>query len=246
MNLNKISVTVLTKNSEKYIKECLESVNEFGEVIILDNGSSDNTLEIAEKFENVKIFKNEFIGFGPLKNLACSFAINDWIFNLDSDETIDLSLIESIKKLDEKNINLVGFFYRKNYFKGKAVKFSGWNKDKVFRLYNRKKTGFKNVMVHESIKLNNMEVKKLNGFIKHYAVDEVTDFLKKIKRYSVLERDGLKKLSIFSIVFRSYFAFFKTYILKLGFLDGWRGILIAVSDFNGVFYKYIVKYAKSE
>ena len=87
---NKISVTILTKNSSKYIKECLHSLQQFDEIIIMDNGSTDNTMDIASSFPNVKIYENEFIGFGPLKNLAVSKTNNDWILSVDSDEVFQL------------------------------------------------------------------------------------------------------------------------------------------------------------
>ncbi|MCK9467712.1 MAG: glycosyltransferase family 2 protein, partial [Candidatus Absconditabacterales bacterium] len=209
--------------------------------IILDNGSEDNTLQIAEEFSNVKIFKDKFIGFGPLKNKAASYAQNDWIFNVDSDEIVEKILIEKIQDLNNVEKDTVFYMNRANYLLGEKVKFSGWNKDKIYRMYNKKHTSFKNVMVHESIILENSKIKKIDGNIKHYAVYEITQFLDKIKRYSALERENLKKRTLLGIFLRSIFAFIKTYIFQFGFLDGWRGLLIAVSNFNGVFYKYIIK-----
>lgn len=241
-----ISATILTKNSEKYLTEVLTSLEALDEVIILDNGSSDSTLEIVKKFKNTHIYKSEFIGFGPLKNLAASYAKNDWIFSIDSDEVASTQLIHDLKKINRSNGKKLYIIKRENYFLNQLVRHSGWGKDHLIRIYNREHHSFTNAHVHESIEMKKKsDVKILNGTIKHYAVDDILSFLTKIKRYSSLERKKkLKKLNPTFILLRSFFAFFKTYILKKGFLDGYIGLVIAVSDANGVFYKYMRVYSK--
>ena len=99
----KISVCILVKNAQDTIKECLESLQSFDEIILLDNQSSDDTLKIANdfksKFDNLRIYHSEFIGFGPLKNLAISYASNDWIFSIDSDEVLEFSALKELENL---------------------------------------------------------------------------------------------------------------------------------------------------
>jgi len=241
--MHKISVIILTKNSTKYLKECLNSLTDFAEIIVLDNGSTDNTLEIAKQFANVKIFKNEFIGFGPLKNIAISKTTNDWILAIDSDEIFTQSLTNEILslKLESKTIYSIK---RDNYYNGKLVKCCGWNNDFVLRLFNKNSTQFNNNQVHESLIKDSLKIEKLNNVFKHYSFDNATQLLAKMDQYSslwVLDNQH-KKTSIPLIILKTFFAFIKFYLLKGGIFAGYRGFLIATSNAMGVFYKYIKLY----
>ena len=131
-----ISVTILTKNSRKYLKEVLSAVQMFDEVIIYDNGSTDDTFEIARTFPNVKIVRGDFIGFGPTHNKASSAAKNDWILSIDSDEVVTPEMAKEIlsTRLDPDSVYS---FPRKNYYNGKWIKWCGWFPDRRVRLYNR-------------------------------------------------------------------------------------------------------------
>jgi len=147
---NKITVTILTKNSQKHIKKCLQALSNFNEIIILDNGSNDKTLEIAKQFENIKIFKNQFIGFGPLKNLAIKYASNEWILSVDSDEILSKELVYEILNL-RLEYNCIYSILRHNYYNKEKVNCCGWQNDWVCRLFNKKHTQFNNKKVHESL-----------------------------------------------------------------------------------------------
>jgi len=240
-----ISVVIIASNSQKYIKECLDSVKEF-EVILYLNNSTDDTKKIASKYKNVKIIDGYFDGYGKTKNRAISYASNDWIFVLDSDEVMSEELKEEIMNLHFDNANICYKVNRKNLFLEEEVKFSGWNPDWIIRLFNKKITKFSDVEVHESILTNNLEIRKLENRIIHYAINDVRDFLLKTYKYSNLKRKNLKVYSPFFIFFKSLFAFIRVYFLKLGFLDGYKGLVIAVGEFNGVFFKYIVNYIRNK
>ena len=235
-----ISVTILTKNSSRYIGACLSSVAGFDEVVILDNGSTDNTLEIAQRFANVKIFKSEFIGFGPLKNLAQGYASHDWILSIDSDEVLTPELRQAIKNtvLDEQNIY---GFNRLNHFKGKPVHCCGWDKDTVKRLYNKTRTQFDNAQVHESIQMQGLTLTTIRGNLLHYSYDSIEELIDKLQKYSTLwakQNYQKKTSSMFKAVYKSLFAFLKNYILQKGILHGGIGLLISVCAAFGVFAKY--------
>ena len=235
-----ISVTLLVKNSSRYIERCLSSVSDFDEVIVLDNGSSDDTLEIAQRFTNVKIFHSEFIGFGPLKNLAHSHASHDWIFNLDSDEVVTPELLQAIRhiSLDEQ---CVYEFNRLNHYKGQPVYCCGWNKDKVKRIYNKTRTQFNDVQVHESIQMDGMRLTSIQGNLLHYSYDSVEELINKMQKYSSLwaeQNRGKKSASIFKAAYKSWFAFMKSYILQKGILYGGVGFLISACIAFGTFAKY--------
>ena len=243
--VEKISVTILTKNSQKYLKESLNALKPFDEVIILDNGSTDSTLEIASSFDNVKIVEHEFIGFGPMKNLAAEFAKNDWIFSVDSDEIVSKELIDSIKMLNPKNIGHLYSVSRLNHYRKKAIKCCGWYPDVVTRLYNKNSARFSDAMVHESIVAGANKVVKLSGYLKHYPFDDIDLMISKIQKYSTLFSEQTNRrsspLKAFS---RATFAFFKSYFLKKGFLCGYEGILISVYNSTTVFFKYMKLYEK--
>jgi glycosyltransferase involved in cell wall biosynthesis len=236
----------LTKNSEKYLKESLDSLVEFDEVLILDNGSTDKTVEIALTYSNVKVVISEFIGFGALKNLAVESAKNDWILSIDSDEILSKALLKEIKRADLKDINSIYLIRRLNHYRRKTIRCCGWYPDIVPRLFNRRHTSFTDAMVHESVIVQKESKKiELKGEILHYPFDSVEDLIDKMQRYSSLyAKESSKSSSPLKALFRATFAFFKNYFLQKGFLYGFEGLLISVSNANGVFYKYMKLYER--
>ena len=235
-----ISVTMLTKNSSRYIEACLSSLVDFDEVVVLDNGSTDDTLEIAQRFANVKIFTSEFIGFGPLKNLAQTHASHDWILSIDSDEMLTPELRQAIQNTTFDEQCIYGF-NRLNHFKGQPVHCCGWDKDTVKRIYNKTRTQFDNAQVHESIQMQGLTLTTIRGNLLHYSYDSIEELIDKLQKYSTLwaEQNYHKKTSsMFKAVYKSLFAFLKNYILQKGILHGGIGLLISVCAAFGVFAKY--------
>ena len=232
---------MLTKNSSQYLKEVLNALCKFDEVVILDNGSTDNTLEIAGTFENVQVYEHAFIGFGPLKQLAVSFAKNDWILSMDSDEILGEKLIKEIHSLTLSE-NSVYAIKRDNYYAGRLIRCCGWENDYVLRLFNRKKAQFDSKQVHESLVLNGLQVQKLHYTMKHYSFSSAEDLISKMQQYSTLyaqENQGKKNSSAFKAFSRALFSFLKNYLFQKGAMYGYEGLLISVSNANGVFYKYM-------
>lgn len=239
--LEKISVTILTKDSARYISEVLSSLSSFGEVVLFDTGSTDITLDVATKFSNVSIHRAPFKGFGPTHNQASSKAKFDWILSIDSDEVISEELIHEISliPLDPQSVYS---FPRHNYYKGKWIKWCGWYPDRQIRLYNRTKTCFSDEQVHEKIISKNMKHIKLRGHLKHYSYNSAKDFLHKMQSYSelfALQNCGKKNGSMCQAVLHGTFTFFKSYIIKRGFLGGKEGFEICVYNANTAFYKYL-------
>lgn len=239
-----ISATVLTKNSEKHIEELLASLKALDEVLLYDNGSKDRTLDIAKNFPNCRIVEGPFLGFGPTHNKASTLAKNDWIFSIDSDEIPSKELLEEIShlKLDPHCLYSVP---RHNLFNGKWIYTCGWWPDRVVRIYNRKATQFTDALVHESVIKGNLQEVNLKAPLKHYSYDTLSDFLKKMDAYSTLFAEGKKgkiSSSPFTAILHGWFAFFKSYILKRGILQGYEGFLI--SQYNGqtAFWKYLKLY----
>ncbi len=240
-----ISATILAKNGKKHIEEVLSSLQFLDEVVLLDNGSTDGTAEIASKYPNVKVYRQEiFDGFGKSHQTMEALASNDWILSIDADEVVSPALADEImaELLDESTVYKIRF---DNYYMGQHIKGCGWSPDYKYRLYNRKVTGFDDREVHENIKLDGVKIKELQNSAKHYSFDSAADFLRKIQNYSDLyakEYTGKKSSSPSKAILRSIFAFFKSYILQKGFLDGYGGFIVSCYNAQWVFWKYIKLY----
>ncbi|MBA2368569.1 MAG: glycosyltransferase family 2 protein [Candidatus Protochlamydia sp.] len=236
-----ISVTVLTKNSQTYLKEVLSSLHTFDEVLVCDTGSSDQTIVIAEQFSNVRIHHMKFNGFGPTHNLASSLAKNDWVLSIDSDEIVTEELAKEIKELKLER-GCVYSFPRRNEYRGKWIKGCGWHPDRQIRLYHRLDTHFTNVQVHESIIQDQLQHISLKAPLRHYSYDTIDDFLRKMQSYSTLfaaQNQGIKKSSFGKALSHGYFAFFKSYLLKKGIFGGREGFEISFYNGATAFYKYL-------
>jgi glycosyltransferase involved in cell wall biosynthesis len=243
-----ISVTILTKNSQKYLKEVLASLQGFDEVLIFDNGSTDQTLEIAGQFSNVKIVKGLFTGFGPTHNHASSLAKWDWILSIDSDEVVTKEMAEEIR-ITPLEPAAVYSFPRHNFYNGTFIKWCGWYPDRQMRLYHRSKTRFTDAQVHESIIVEGLKAIPLKNPIRHYSYDSHADFLAKMHSYSDLfarQYCGKRSSSPWKAVGHGLGAFFKAYLLKKGFLGGYEGFVISVYNGNTAFYKYLKLYEANQ
>jgi glycosyltransferase involved in cell wall biosynthesis len=237
-----ISVTILTKNCQDTLPATLDSLQKFPQVLIYDTGSSDNTLEIARQFPNVRIKTGPFIGFGPTHNEASAQAQHDWVLSIDSDEVLSPELINEILhlKLDPACVYQID---RKNYFNGKWIRWcGGWHPDPVVRLYHRNATRFTDDAVHEKIISSHLKLIPLSSHLLHTPYRSMGDFLNKMQMYSTLfaqQHKGLKKGSVPKAIAHGFFAFFKSYILKKGFLGGKEGFIISIYNGHTAFYKYL-------
>ena len=245
--IENISAVIITKNAFETISKTLDSLKEFKEIVIFDSGSTDGTLDVVEAYENVKLYSGDFLGFGETKNNAINLASNDWIFSLDADEVLSKELALNLYEIDLKP-KLVGQVQRKNFFMGKEMITAGWGRDMLIRLFNRKDFCFSDMQVHEKVEVDSSAIKVLlKGSLKHLSINNLSDTLVKANLYSDLyakEHDTFYPIII--IVFKAFYAFFRTYFLQRGFLAGWRGFVLAVSNSIGVFYKYIKIYARQK
>ena len=239
-----ISPVIIVKDAERTIAKTLESLKEFDEVIVYDTGSSDKTMEIATTYRNVVLVRAIFEGFSESKNKAAKIAKNDWILSIDADEVISPELMDSIRELSPEE-GITYRFKRNNYYRNKIIKYSGWGREYVIRIYKRTSTCFNKKLVHEHIDCDLGSVRTINGELRHYSYHSISNFVTKRDLYSELfaiENKGLRKSSPFLALIRGAFDFLNTFFIKLGFLDGYRGILISVSNANVTFYKYLKLY----
>lgn len=239
-----ISAIVLAKNNDNTIEKTLQSLQQFDDVVVYDNGSTDTTMTIARGFKNVNLVEGEFKGFGWAKNKAVSFAKHDWVIIIDSDEVVDAKLLETLqnKTLDAKKVYQLNF---KAYYKDIQVKYCGWNNQKIKRLYNKTTTSYNMNDVHEDIISDGFEIEILDGSIEHYSYHSISQFIIKADHYSTLfakNNAGKKSSSPTKAILNGIYSFIKTYFFKRGFLDGFVGLTIAFSHMVTNFYKYMKLY----
>lgn len=243
-----LSIGINIKNGAKHLELCLNALQRFSEIILLDNYSTDNTLLIAKTYPNVRIFQHEFLGMGNLRNMAAGFATNDWVFFVDCDEIVNQDLVNTLLDFNFKK-NHVYSILRLNYYDNKQINSSSWENDWVNRIYNKNETKYIDCSVHESIDVAKMNVQKIDvGHIYHFPYEEVSALVSKMQFYSTLyaQQNFLKKeAKLFLIPFRSIVMFIKCYFLKAGFRDGYEGFLVSSFNAIGVFVKYIKLYELS-
>ena len=239
----KLSITLITLNSEKNLESVLEAVSWADEIVLVDSGSTDKTLEIARQF-NAKIVYRAFDGYGSQKNFATSQASNDWILSLDDDEILTPELQQEIQNLSLSTTDYDGFkIPRSLIFLGKLLKFSGEYKRLTLRLFNRKQGNWNAEYVHESVEVNG-KIGVLKHQILHDSYRDLTDYFNKFNKYTSLGAKTLaergKTASSFKIITRFPTTFLKIYLLKGSCLDGYAGFMWALlTAINPV-----VKYAK--
>lgn len=240
-----ISAVIIVRDAEATLAACLQGLVFLAEVVVYDNGSVDRTCDIARSFPNVCLHSGPFLGFGPSKNHAAGLARHPWILSIDSDESVSADLAHSLEAVDLADPSTVYAVWRQNYMLGRRVRHAGWGQEWLPRLYHRNSARLSDAAVHEHLIWNpGVKVRRLSGALRHDAVRELGDMLVKVNRYSEIRRRTRPvSHSPGLILLRAWWAFIRTYLLQGGWLDGWRGMAIAWSNANGVFYKYIKPYA---
>lgn len=239
-----ISATILVKNGGPLLAEVLAALEWCDEVVVLDTGSSDGTLAIAASFPNVSLHQlnGPFPGFGRAHRRAVELARNEWILSVDSDEVVSPALAAEIAALplDARTVYTIPF---QNYYNGKHITTCGWAPDRHERLFNRTATNFCTSDVHERVQTASLAVVRLQHSISHYSYRSIDDFLRKMSAYSHLfaEQNARKKKGgPAKAVARSLWAFFKSYLLERGFLQGAEGLTISAYKSQVVFWKYLM------
>lgn len=242
--MNKISAVVITLNEERNISRCLQSlVDVVDEVLVLDSGSQDGTERICKEFDFVRFIKTEWKGYAATKNKGHNMVNFSYILSIDADEALSDALKTAV--LDAKS-NLTGVYYfaRLTFYCGKPIRYSGWYPDFKIRLFPAKKARWKGEFVHEKLQVDkHVEHRRLNGDLLHYSFYTVQEHLERIERYSTLAaqerfqkgKKGGKVKGVLSALVR----FLKIYLLKLGFLDGAVGFLIAKNSAYAAYLKSI-------
>ena len=246
--MKKLSVYIIAYNEEYKLANALKSVAWADEIVVVDSFSTDKTVQIAEK-HGVKVVQIPFRGFGNLRNDAMAACSHEWIFSLDSDERCTNAAKKEIIRLINDPDSLDAYYVpRRNYFMGKRIRYSGFYPDyRQPQLFRKNVLIFKNVAVHEDYEIiSEKNVGYFKSFINQIPYKNIEELLDKVNRYSTLGAQKLeqnnKTSGMFKALFHGMWAAFSLYVLKLGFLDGWPGFIIALGNFEGTFYKYAKLY----
>jgi glycosyltransferase involved in cell wall biosynthesis len=237
-----LSVAIITKNEEENLRACLQSIAFASQIIVVDSGSTDATLPIAAGF-GCEIYQEDWLGFGPQKQLAIDKCREPWILVLDADERIPQETAEVIKTIiTNPSVREAGFsFPRRNYFQGRWIKHAGWWPDRIIRLFRKDSGRMTKATVHEALEVRGL-VGVLEVPIEHFTESNLSRILQKIDNYSTLGaqeafKEG-KRASTGSAFLRAFFTFFQDYFIRGGFLDGRPGLTLAVTDSVNKFFKY--------
>ncbi|MCK5899017.1 MAG: glycosyltransferase family 2 protein [Methylococcales bacterium] len=235
-----LSVIIIVKNEADCIERCLESIQFADEIIILDSGSDDNTVELCKAYTS-NIFSTDWQGFGIQKQRALEKATGDWVLSIDADEEVSTHLQTEIQQAVTSNVD--GFeIPRQSRYCGKVIHHAGWSPDYVLRLFKREKGKFSPDLVHERVIVTGI-IKKLTQPLKHDAFVNPDEVLNKINAYSSLGAKKLytdgKRSSLMKAIFKGGWMFIRTYFIKAAFLDGEQGLMLAISNAEGTYYKYL-------
>lgn len=244
-----LSVIVICKNEEAHIARCLKSVDFADEIIVLDSGSTDNTVQIAKKYTS-HVYLADWQGYGVQKQRALVKATRQWVLNLDADEFLSDSLRQKIQQIIAEDHFDAYRVPIKMHFYNKALNYSSSPKRHV-RLFKREGAAFSDDIVHEKIILpQSAKIGRLRQPILHYSFKDVSHFLYKMNKYSSysakIRIEKQKKSSLTHAIFSSFWMFFRSYVLQRGFLDGNEGFLMAVFNAHGAFYRGVKHRYKDE
>jgi glycosyltransferase involved in cell wall biosynthesis len=236
-----LSAIVITRNEAAKIADCLGSLAFCDERIVVDCGSDDDTVARALA-HGARVEHHAFEGFGAQKNFALSLASGEWILTIDADEQISPALAAEITSaIGVKDAD--GYeMPRLSSFLGRAMRHSGWYPDYVLRVFRRGRARFSNDIVHERVVCQG-PVRRLREPLLHFPVDRIEDALSRVDRYSSAGAEQMvasgRRVTFASGFLHGFWTFVRTYVLRAGFLDGREGLLLAIANAEGAYYRYM-------
>jgi glycosyltransferase involved in cell wall biosynthesis len=237
-----LSVIVITHNEQANIGDCLKSLDFADEIIVVDSSSTDHTADLARALGADVHVTADWPGFGPQKNRALALAKGQWVLSVDADERVNDALREEIMNAVARATgSSVYRFPRRSRYCGQFMQHSGWSPDWVIRLFRRGSAKFSDDLVHEKLVVRD-EVGDLKSPLLHLSFPDFESVLDKANRYSSAGAEAMrlkgKDASFYGAVGHGLWAFFRTYVLRRGFLDGQLGLALAISNAEGTYYRY--------
>lgn len=242
--MSTVGILLIVKNEGKKLFKCLESVSLWADqIVVVDSGSTDDTLEIARKFTNDVYVQDQWPGFGKQRQIAQNYLNTEWVFAIDADEVVSEKLQANICNVVAKNDHAAFSVNRLSSAFGRQIHHSGWSPDWIVRLYPRLEASYNDDLVHEKVILSDgLPKKKLKGYLYHDTYENLHHYSQKTVGYLKAwadEREGRKSSSVSKALLHAFSCFVKMYIFKLGFLDGRYGFILAWLAAHSTFYKYI-------
>ncbi len=238
----RLSIAIITLNEERNLPDCLASVAFADEIVVVDGGSHDRTCEIARAAGARVIESRDWSGFGIQKNRAIEACTGQWILSLDADERVPEKLRDEILATLRDPAFDVFEMPRSSYYCGRFMRHSGWSPDHVRRLFRRGTARFSQAPVHESLETDR-RIGRLQSSIEHWSFRSMEQMLDKVNRYSSLSAPIVvargRRPTLLTAVMHGTAAFFRTYVLQRGFLDGTHGFMLAISNAEGSYYRYV-------
>jgi len=243
LSMPTLSVIVITRNEEDTIAECLAGVSFADQLVVLDHGSTDKTVERARQCGATVATTADWPGFGRQKNRALDLATSDWVLSLDADERVDATMAAEIQRRLARADADAYECARRSSFCGEWVNHSGWWPGYVTRLFRRGRARFNDDFVHERVVLDRgARLARLDTPLLHHPFRDLSHVLRKIDFYSSagaeMQRAAGRRATISQALAHGVWTFLRTYLLKRGFLDGHTGLLVAVAHAEGAFYRY--------
>jgi glycosyltransferase involved in cell wall biosynthesis len=238
----RLSVIVITHNEQVNIVDCLRCLDFVDEIVVVDNASSDNTVALAREMGATVHVTEDWPGFGPQKNRALGLAKGDWVLSVDADERVTPELrSEILRAIDAKSGPSSYRFPRRSSYCGQFILHSGWSPDWVLRLFRRGDAHFSNDLVHEKVVSRGPTGDLLSPLL-HLSFPDFESVLDKVNRYSSAGAQAMAlrnaDASLYSAIGHGVWAFFRTYVIRRGFLDGQWGLALAISNAEGTYYRY--------
>lgn len=238
----KFSTVIITKNEADNIERTIRAVQQVCEdIVVVDSGSTDDTISICRRL-GVRVFEYEWKGYSANKNFGAAQAQFDWILSIDADEVLSAALIQTLQNLHPQQETVYAIDILTNYC-GQWIRHSGWYPCWRTRLYHRQEVRWNDDLAHEGLLIpTHFKEKRLQGIVEHYSYKSYADHDERIERYAQLSAKNLylqkKKPSWVKLYLGPPFRFFRTLVLKLGFLDGKAGWIISRKDAYLVYRKY--------
>lgn len=239
-----LSVIIITRDEAANVADCLESVDFASEFIVVDSGSTDGTVDIAQSLGAHVVQTQDWPGFGAQKGRALAQATQPWVLSIDADERVTPQLRDEIlAAIADAQPGVAGYdIPRKSSFCGQDMAHSGWYPDRVLRLFRRGQGRFSDDLVHERVIVDGA-VGHLRNDLLHATYPDLETMLAKLDRYSSASAQALfergERGGFIGALVRAWWAFFRTYFLRLGVLDGRMGFVLAVSVAETTYYKYL-------
>jgi len=243
--LHKLSVVIITLNEEDRLPRTLEAVAWCDEILVVDSGSSDRTIDICSDYRNCRVIEHAFAGYGPQKRFAVGAARNDWILSLDADEVPDAELLSSLRQVLAGDLNSPGGFYlrRSLVFMGRVFEYGRESRERHLRLFDRRKANFTDALVHERVQADG-SIGELAGRLLHYSYRDLDDYFQKFNRYSSLSAARMhaagRRTGLVYMLLSGPFRFVQSYLIHGNWRNGIPGLVWSIL---AAYYK-TVRYLK--